>query len=162
MKLTLTRLTRTDFAQMFKAVDSGRMAIGKFDLHGIVAHCRSTLGRYARLKHRQYGTWSSSAARRGHSGFFLALIIAQSARTIFSQIRKIEVAGMAIGPCNVNALARCDAHFHVHRFFSHIVWYRHSFNSSRLAPVPLRSCQLEPVKAFAIILKSRMVRMGAS
>jgi hypothetical protein len=42
------------------------------------------------------------------------------------------------------------------------VWYRHSFNSSRLAPVPLRSCQLEPVKAFAIILKSRMVRMGAS
>jgi hypothetical protein len=61
------------------------------------------------------------------------------------------VAFVAVGPCNVNALASCDAHFHLHRFLSHIVWYRHYFNSSRLVPIPLCSCQLEPVNGFAII-----------
>lgn len=127
---------------MFKAVDSGCMAIGKFYLHGVVPYCRCALGRYARLKHRQHGAWSVTGARRGYSCFLLALVIAQSARTIFPQVREIEVARVAVGPCNVNALARCDAHFHVHRFLSHIVWYRHCSNSSRVVPIPLCSCQL--------------------
>jgi hypothetical protein len=125
---------------MLEAVNAGRMTIGKLYLDSIVSHGRRALGRYARLEHRQHGAWSITPARGRYARFLLALVIAQSTRTIFSQVWEIEVACVAVGPRDVNALARCDAHFNVYRFLSHIVWYRHCSNSSRLVPVPLRFC----------------------
>jgi len=146
---------------MFETVDSGSVTIRKFYLDRVVPHCCGALRSHTRLEHGQHGT-RSNASTGGYTRLFFPFVIAQRARTLITQIRKIEVAGVPIRPRNVNAFAGRNAHFHVHRFLSHIVRYRHCFNSNRIAPFPLRPCQLEPVKAFAIIPKSGMVGIGAT
>jgi hypothetical protein len=51
-KLAHARLARADFTQMFEAVDSGCMAVGKFNLNCVVPYRRGALGGHAGLKHR--------------------------------------------------------------------------------------------------------------
>jgi hypothetical protein len=51
LEFAFASVARTDFAQMFEAVNSGRMAIRKFYLDCVVPHCRGALSRDPGLKH---------------------------------------------------------------------------------------------------------------
>lgn len=51
LEFALASVARTDFAQVFETVNSGRMAIRKFYLDCVVPHCCGALSRYPGLKH---------------------------------------------------------------------------------------------------------------
>jgi hypothetical protein len=51
LEFALASVARTDFAQMFETVNSGRMAIRKFYLDCVIPHCCGALSRYPGLKH---------------------------------------------------------------------------------------------------------------
>ena len=110
---------------MFVTIDAGGMTIRKADLHGIVAHDRCRLRCGLRLEHRKRRKCVGGRRRSGEGFFFAALIITCSAGTLFAQIRKIVVAGVAIGPGDVNSRASFDVHLHGRRLSSRIDWNRH-------------------------------------
>lgn len=126
----------TNFAQMLKAENSGRMAVGEIDLEGIATHRGSRASRNFRLVHGQNcrGKCAGKLANRGCPllagfGFFRAFIIAQRAGTLVAKVRKVIVARVAIGPLDVHARARRDVHLDLGRFLSRVQWNRHWYLS---------------------------------
>jgi len=112
---------------MVVAVDAGGVAIREADLHGVVADdgggLRARLGFEHRQRRKRGTPWSCG----GGKGFlFAAFVIACGARTLFAQISEIVVAGVAIGPRDVDTLAGLDVYFHVRRLLSRIEWNGHA------------------------------------
>ena len=100
---------------MVVAIDAGGMAIRKADLHGVVADDRGGLRAGLGLEHRQREKGVAPRRRRGESFFFAALVVARRAGTLFAQIREIVVAGVAVGPGDVDSRASFDVHLYGRR-----------------------------------------------
>jgi hypothetical protein len=117
-------------SQEIEAKNAGGVAVVEIDLQGVVADGACGLRRYFRLEHGQ-------ERRIQYEGrcklgivffqlhvffpalrFFLALVIAHRAWALFAQIREIVVAGMIIGPGDVDPRSGGHVHFHAGRFSS--------------------------------------------
>ena len=111
---------------MFVTIDAGGMAIRKADLQGVIADDGSGLRTRFRLEHRQCWKGVAPWRRGGESFFFAALVITCGAGTLFPQVREIIVAGVAIGPSDVDSSPGLYMHFHGGRLSSRIDWNGHA------------------------------------
>jgi hypothetical protein len=110
-------------AEIVVAEDAGGVAIVEIDLDGVVADLRGGLRARFGLVHGQ--------ERRGGElhgceiFFFSALVVAGGAGAIVAEIREIEVAGVAIGPGDVDTGASFDVDFDGDRFLALVEWSGH-------------------------------------
>src|SRR5271154_38041 len=111
---------------MLVAIDARGVAIRKADLHGIVADDRGGLRAGFRLEHWKRRKCVGGRRRGSESFFFAALIVTGGARTLFAQVSEIVVAGVAIGPGDVDSCASFNVHFYDRRLSSRIDWNRHA------------------------------------
>jgi hypothetical protein len=105
------------FTEVTETENAGRVAIRELNLNRVIPYRRRCFGGYSWLVHRQ--------RRRNFSlscgfGFLLPLVIAHGAGTSIAQIGKIVVAGMRIGPGDINALPGGNVDFQARRFFSSV------------------------------------------
>ena len=115
--------TGTDATQVIVAKDARGMAVGKSDLDGIVADRRGSLRARLRLEHRQSGR--RCRTRAGEGALSYALVIASGAGTLVAKISEIVVAGVTIGPDNVDTGAAGYVNFYRGGFFAGIKRDRH-------------------------------------
>jgi hypothetical protein len=130
-------LARADCPQIVEAVNSSRVPVVEVDLHSVVADSMRGLGAEFGLEHgEQRGIQRRSRCLHGIFLFqllifplpirlFLSLIIAHRARTLFPEIREVVMAGVAVGPRDVNAGARGHVHLYTRGFSSFIDGYWH-------------------------------------
>jgi len=111
---------------MLVAIDAGGMAIRKADLHRVVADDCSRLRAGFGLEHRKRRKCVGGGRRGGESFFLAALIVAGGAGTFFAQVSEIVVAGVAIGPGDVDSRASFDVYLHGGRLPSRIDWNGHA------------------------------------
>ena len=98
----------TDFAEMIKAVDAGRVTVGEFDLDGISAHGGGSASRDFGPEHGQ-----SRGVFFWRDTFILAIAFAAGgAGAMLAKIGEIIVAGMRVGPGDVDSSAGGDVDFH--------------------------------------------------
>jgi len=99
-----------DAAEMIVAVDAGCVAVAEGNLNGVIADLRGSLRARLGLEHRQRG--SGGVTRAGRSALSDPLVIASGAGTFLAKISEIVVAGVTIGPRNVDAGAAAHMNFH--------------------------------------------------
>src|SRR5580693_9697154 len=119
-------------SQEIEAVDSGRVAVVKINLQGVVADGVRRLCRQLRFVHgEQRRTRRRGRDARGIFFFqllvfllplrlFLPLVVAHGAGTFLAEIGEVVVAGVAVGPSYVDSFSGRHVHFHVGRFSSRI------------------------------------------
>lgn len=127
--------TRTERAQVIITENSRGMAIVEADLNRVVSHLRRRLCFRFRFVHRQQR--GRGKILRGHGFFFAAFVVAGCARAVVAKKRKIEVAGVAVGPENIHTSSGFDVNLYFFGFLSRIKWCRHgevlSFKSHSVA-----------------------------
>src|SRR3989475_3475689 len=125
-ELQLAAVTRADGAQVVVAVDAGGVAVGEIDLNGVVAYRRGGLGLGLGLEHGQHGACRSCAFGAGQGGFFLAVVVTQSAGAVVAQIDKIVVARVGLRPGGIHPSAAPDVDLYAARFFPRVdgKWHR--------------------------------------
>lgn len=114
--------------EIIEAVNSRGMSVREIYFYGVVSDGLSAARAGFWFVHRQNAGrhWCRSSCRRWNFGrFFRALISACGARTIFAQINKIVVAGVAVRPDNVHTRAGGDVNLHVGGFLTRIEWSGH-------------------------------------
>jgi hypothetical protein len=124
---------------MFVTINTSGVAVREADLYSIVADDRGGFGARLGLKHRQgrkCGTPRGSCCGEGF--FFSTLIVAGGTGTFVPQIGEVVVAGVAIGPGDVNASARLHVYFHGGRLSSRIEWKGHAGGRDQLFDFPLQ------------------------
>ena len=119
------RFARADRSQEIEAVDARAMPVIEIDLQGVVADRMSGARGDLRFKHGKQRRTRRRPRLMGRDCFLLPLIIAHGAWTFFAQIRKAIVAGVTIGPGNIDAGARRHVHLHTGRFSPNIDGYGH-------------------------------------
>jgi hypothetical protein len=113
---------------VFVAEDASVVAIVEIDLHGVIADLGGGLGAHFGFVHGQGGRGDGSGF--GAWMFLLdALVVAGGARAFIAEISKIVMAGVIVGPGDVDARAAGDVNFYVQRFFALIDWGGHGFGS---------------------------------
>jgi hypothetical protein len=90
-----------DAAEVVVAEDSGGVAIGEGDLDGVITDCGG--GLRARLGFEHWQGCCGGRPSGGESGFSDAFVVAGGAGTLFAEIGKIVMTGMAVGPGDVDA-----------------------------------------------------------
>src|SRR5580704_618473 len=124
---------------MFVTIDASGVAIREADLYGVVADDRGSFGARLGLKHgqgRKCGTpWGCGC---GEGFFFPAVVVARGTGTFVPQISEVVVAGVAIGPGNVNSGSRLYVHLHGGRLSSRIEWKGHARRRDQLFGFPLQ------------------------
>src|SRR3989441_8706871 len=130
-ELQLAAVTRADGAQVVVAVDAGGVAVGEIDLNGVVAYRRGGLGFGLGLEHGQHDGCRCCAFGAGQGGFFLAVVVTQSAGAVVAQIDKIVVARVAVSPGDIHACASRDVHLYAARVFPRVdgKWHRFAMRS---------------------------------
>lgn len=116
-------LARAQRAQVIITENSRGMAIIKADLDSVTAYLRSRLGSCFGLVHRQQRGCGKIPG--GHGFLFSALVVAGSTGAMVAEKRKIEMAGVAIGPDNIHTCAGLDVNLYFFGLFSWIEWCRH-------------------------------------
>jgi hypothetical protein len=113
---------------VFVAEDAGAVAIVEIDLNGVIADLGGGLGANFGFVHGQGGR--GDGTRFGAWMFLLdALVVAGGARAFIAEIRKIVMAGVIVGPGDIDARAAGDVDFYAERFFALVNWSRHRFGS---------------------------------
>jgi hypothetical protein len=107
--------TGADRAEVIIAVDSGGVAVGEADLDGVVAHGGGGLRAGLGFEHRQRSR--GCGARAGELALLFAIIVAGSARAFVAKISEVVVAGVTVGPGDVDTRAGSDVNFHGGGFF---------------------------------------------
>ena len=105
-----------DAAQVIVAVDAGGVAVGEGDLNGVVADGGSLLRARLGLEHRQ--SRCGGGVRASRSALSDPLVVASGTRAFFAKIREIIMAGMTIGPGDVDAGSASHMNFYGAGFFS--------------------------------------------
>jgi len=120
-----------DGSQKIEAEDARAVPVIEIDLQGVVPDRMSGAGGDLRLEHRQQRGIHLRPRLVGRVCLLLALIIAHRAGTLFAQIREVVVAGVAIGPRDVDARARRHVHLHTGGFSPFIDGNGHDYYLSR-------------------------------
>lgn len=103
-------------AEVVVAEDAGGVAIVEIDLDGVVADLRGGIGAGLWLVHGEKR--GSRKIQGGQIFFFGAFIVAGGARAIVAEIREVEVAGVAVGPGDVDTSAGFHVDFDSDGFFA--------------------------------------------
>ena len=117
-------LARAKSAEVIVAEDSGGMPICETDLNSVVADLGGGLRAGFRLKHGQEGRREEIRGGR-HRIFFRALVVACRTGALIAKVGEIVVAGMAVGPGDVDTRAGFYVDFYRGGFFSLIDGYGH-------------------------------------
>jgi hypothetical protein len=121
----------TNRAQVVIAVDAGGMTVVECDLEGVIPHLRGGIGPGLWLVHRQQ---RRSRKIQPSSGFFFApLVIACSTGALLAQIRKIEMAAVTIGPCDIHARRSFHMDSNGRWFLALVKWCRHGKKDAPLS-----------------------------
>lgn len=104
-----------DAAKMVVAVDAGSVAVGEGDLDGVIAHRSGGFRARFGLKHRQRRR--RDRTRAGTGALPYPLVIARGAGTFVAKIREIVVAGVAVGPQDVDTGAAGYVNLHAGGLF---------------------------------------------
>jgi len=99
---------------MIVGEDAGGVTVGEKDLNGVVADLQGRLGANLGLEHGKRS--ELRGARSGDSGFLFAFLVAGGTGASFPEIRKIEMALVAVGPGDVHAGAGGDVDFNAGGF----------------------------------------------
>lgn len=118
-----TLFAGTHRAQVVVAVDTGGVPVVENDLDGVIPHLRGGIGAGHWFVHRQQRR--SRKIEGGRLLFFSALVVTHGTRALIAQIRKIEMAGVAIGPSDIHAGPGFHMDFHRRGFFALVEWCRH-------------------------------------
>lgn len=102
---------------MVVAVDAGGVAVVESELDGVVADGSGGSGFGFGLEHRESGGRNDRGWGCGLFIFFAAFVAASGAGAFFAQVGKIVVAGVAVGPDDVDAGPGGDVDFHAGGFF---------------------------------------------
>src|SRR5271163_1511005 len=105
-KFARTVFAGANFAEMLETENARRVAIRKLNLQRVVPHRIGALGGDARLVHGE----QRRGARAAALGFLLALVVAQRARAMIAQVRKIVATGVLVRPGDLHAFTRRDVH----------------------------------------------------
>ena len=101
-----------DGAEVFVAEDASVVAIVEIDLHGVIADLGGGLGAHFGFVHGQGGRGDGSGF--GAWMFLLeALVVAGGAGAFIAEIRKIVMAGVIVGPGDIDARTAGDVDFYV-------------------------------------------------
>jgi hypothetical protein len=115
-------------AKKIECINSGTMSVGKIYFYSVVADGLSGFRTWLRLEHWQDAGWNRPACSCrcwNFRGLFCSLVAASGAWTIFAQINKVVMAGVAVGPSDVHTRAGGDVNFHVGGFFASVEWRGH-------------------------------------
>jgi hypothetical protein len=115
----------TDVAEMVVAVDASRVAVGEADLNGIITHLRGGLGARFGFEHGQRGRGLGYLAERL---LLLSGVVAGGAGTLLAQVRKLVVAGVAVGPSDIHTRAARNMNLEAGWFFSRVRRSGHSLD----------------------------------
>jgi hypothetical protein len=97
---------------VFVAEDAGVVAIVEIDLNGVIADLGGGLGANFGFVHGQGGRGDGSGF--GAWMFLLeALVVAGGAGAFIAEIRKIVMAGVIVGPGDIDARTAGDMDFYV-------------------------------------------------
>ena len=107
-----TLFARADAAEMVVGINARRVAVAKRDLYGVVAYLRGGFGAGLGLEHGQRGRAGQPRRERLERFFFLPFVIASRTGTLVTQIRKVVMAGVAIGPGDVHTGAAGNVNLH--------------------------------------------------
>lgn len=136
LKFPSAGFARADFAQMVEAIDPCPVAVGEFDLDGIVPYCRGGASGDSRLEHRKDRAVAGSFGI--DTAVLVTLFFAGGTRAMFTKIGKIIVTAVGVGPNDINASTGRDVNLHVdgpladvererHRVFRELLgWTLHS------------------------------------
>lgn len=119
------RIAGANLAQMIKTIDARGVSVGELDLNSIGSNGRGCSSSHLRLVHRKSRRWAG--ATMIGAALFMAFS-ARCARTVFAQIRKFVMAGMSVGPGNVDARSRRNVNLHINWLFPNVQWQRHKLH----------------------------------
>src|SRR5580704_7580749 len=141
-----------DRAEMIVAIDARGVAVGEGDLNGVVADRGGGFGAGLGFEHGEHrgGGWTRS--REG--GLFPALIVTGGARALISEVVKVVVACVAVGPGDVHAGSAGDVDFHAGGFFARVYGSGHEIGST-VASLPFRARKRKRRKARDLTQRAR-------
>src|SRR5437660_11061304 len=96
---------------MVVAVDASRVAVGEADLNGIMTHLRGGLGARFGLEHGQRGRGLECRGYLAERLLLLSGVVAGGVATFLPQVRKLVVAGVAVGPSDIHPRAARNMSF---------------------------------------------------
>lgn len=108
---------------MVVAEDAGSVPVGESDLDSVIADGGSRLSPSLGLEHGQRRC--GSRARGGEGALADALVVAGSTGAFFAKIRELVMAGMPVGPTNIDASSAFDVDLYGGWFFSRVDGNRH-------------------------------------
>ena len=111
-----------DGAEIVVGKDAGGVAVGERDLDGVVADLRGGLRAGLGLKHGKRGEWRG---RRRELALLVALFVACGAGAVLAEIGEVVVAGVAVGPSDVNSCAGRDVDLYAGGFAALVEGERH-------------------------------------
>ena len=110
-------------AQIVVAEDAGGVAVVEINLDGVVADLCGGIGARLGLVHGEER--GGGEIQGGEIFFFGAFIVTGGTGAIVTEIGKIEVAGVAVGPGDVDTGASFHVDFDIDGFLAVIEWCRH-------------------------------------
>ena len=133
-------------AKVVVAEDAGGMAVVEIDLDGVAADLGGGIRAGFRFEHGEKRR--GGKVTLGHGFFFGAFVVAGGAGADVAEVGKIVVAGMAVGPGDVDTGPGFDVDLDGGRFFALVEGCGHkrvislsfarAFEKSRLSGVPAR------------------------
>ncbi len=118
--------TGANGAEKFVAVDTGGVAVRKADLQGVIADDCGGLRARLGFKHGKRRKGIGGGRCRGERFFLTALVVACGAGAFFAQIGEVVMAGVAVGPGDVDSCASLNVDLHGGRLPSRIEWNGHA------------------------------------
>ena len=110
---------------MVVGIDAGGVAVGERDLDGVVPYLGGGVSARFGLEHRQGQRRCESGRSFGERIFFVTLVVAGGAGTIFAEIDEIKMGGVAVGPCDVHARVGGHMYFYARGFATGMEWDGH-------------------------------------
>ena len=120
--------TGANGAQVVVAENSGGVAVGEMNLDGVVPYLGGLLSASFGLEHGKNG--GRSGREGGKSFLFGSLVVASGTGAIVAQIRKVEMAGVAVAPGDIDTGAGLDVNLDLSGLFALIDGSGHEFSGT--------------------------------
>ena len=116
---------RADVTEVIVTIYSGGVAVVEAQLNGVVANDCGGLGAGLGLIHGKNRCGLEARSGFAKLRFVLARVIARGAGTFLTKVRKIVVAGVAVGPDDIHTRSRGDMNFDADGLFPRVERTRH-------------------------------------
>src|SRR6516164_5412368 len=133
------------------------MTVVEIDLYGVVADLGSGIGARLRFVHGE--KWRGGEITSDHGAFFGAFVVAGGTRAFFAEVGKFVVAGVSVGPGDVDAGAGFDVDFDGGGFLALVDGCGHRESSAYRVERVLKNCRGRRIQPPAQAPRSNGRRM---